>query len=121
MVIGISGSRSITAPIPDGILPKTTTKIITGGANGIDRSAREYAHKHHILIEEILPAYDLYGKNAPLIRNDIIIQRSSAVFVFWDGKSRGSAYVIKKCKKLNVFCRVYLWNGKEFTEYEDED
>lgn len=121
MVIGISGSRSITAPIPDGILSKTTTKIITGGANGIDRSAREYAHKHHILIEEILPAYDLYGKNAPLIRNDIIIQRSSAVFVFWDGKSRGSAYVIKKCKKLNVFCRVYLWNGKEFTEYEYED
>ena len=119
MVIGISGSRSITAPIPDGILPKTTTKIITGGANGIDRSAREYARKHHILVEEILPAYDLYGKKAPLVRNDIIIQRSNGVFVFWDGKSRGSAYVIRECKKRNVFCRVYLWNGKEFTEYDE--
>lgn len=119
MVIGISGSRSIKAPIPEGILPKAATKFLTGGADGIDSSAREYAHKHHILIEEILPAYNLYGRRAPLIRNDIIISRSNAVFVFWDGKSRGSAYVIKECRKRNVFCRVFLWDGKEFTEYED--
>ena len=43
MIIGIAGSRSINTSIPDGILPKTTTKIISGGAEGIDRSAREYA------------------------------------------------------------------------------
>ena len=119
MVIGISGSRSIKASIPDELLPKTATKIISGGANGIDLSAREYAKRHHILIEEILPAYDLYGKRAPLVRNDVIIDKSNAVFVFWDGKSRGSAYVIKECRKKNKFCRVYLWNGKEFIEYND--
>ncbi len=119
MVIGIAGSRSINAPIPDGILPKTTTKIISGGANGIDRSARDYAYKNHILIEEILPAYDLYGKKAPLVRNDIIINRCNAMFVFWDGKSRGTAYVIKECKKRNVFCRVYLWDSENFNEYEE--
>lgn len=117
MVVGIVGSRGIHLPIPDGIIPETTTRIISGGAVGIDRSAREYARTHHILIEEILPAYDLYGRRAPLIRNDIIIDRSDAVFVFWDGKSHGSAYVIKECKKRGKHCKVYICRQGRFEEY----
>ena len=118
MVVAIVGSRNISVPIPDGIIPEDTTYILSGGASGIDRQAREYALMHNIIIEEILPAYDLYGRRAPLVRNDIIISRSDAVFVFWDGKSRGTSYVIKKCKSLGKSCRVYTLNNNTFEEIQ---
>lgn len=118
MTVGIVGSRSITEPIPEGIIPERISLILSGGAKGTDRSARQYALKHNILIEEILPAYDLYGKRAPLVRNDIIIDRSDKIYIFWDGKSRGSEYVINQCKKKNKPFEVFVFKNGVFSHCE---
>lgn len=114
MKVAIAGSRSLDIPIPDGIIPDNATQIISGGARGIDRRAREYALNHRVQIMEILPEYDLYGRSAPLRRNDLIIRLSDAVYVFWDGKSRGAHYMIKESRKAGKEVNVYLWNGKSF-------
>ena len=118
MTIAIIGSRSLDIPIPDGLIPDGTAKIISGGAKGMDFRAREYALSHRILIEEIVPAYDLYGRRAPLIRNDLIISMADKVFVFWDGKSRGTKYIIKKCKETNKPYVLYIYDGKDFSVLE---
>ena len=73
MVLGIAGSRSLNQPLPDELMPPYIDKIISGGARGIDRCARNYALERHICIIEILPEYELYGRRAPLLRNDWII------------------------------------------------
>lgn len=114
MKVAIVGSRSLCVPIPDGIIPKAATQIISGGAKGIDKSARDYALKCGIQIIEILPEYDLYGKTAPLKRNDWIIKLADVIYVFWDGKSHGSDYMIKNGKKAEKPVFTYKWNGKEF-------
>ena len=77
MIIGIAGSRSIEFSIPDELMPEKIDGIISGGAKGIDISARDYALLHHIPFTEILPEYDLYGRKAPLKRNDIISEKTS--------------------------------------------
>lgn len=118
MTVGIVGSRSISEPIPEGIIPERISLILSGGATGTDRAAREYALRHGILIEEILPAYDLYGKRAPLVRNDIIINRSDKLYIFWDGKSRGTKYVINQCKKKNKPYEVFVLKNGIFTHTE---
>ena len=100
MKIGIAGSRSIDADIPENCIPDTATEILSGGAIGIDRAARRYAYSHGILITEILPEYDLYGKTAPLLRNDLIISLSDKIYIFWDGKSRGTKSMINSAKQL---------------------
>ncbi len=114
MKIAIAGSRSLDVPIPEGIIPENTTHIYSGAAVGIDRRAREYALEHRIQIIELLPEYNLYGKAAPLRRNDCLIELSDAVFVFWDGKSHGSDYMIKKSRESGKPVFVYEWNGREF-------
>lgn len=118
MKIGIVGSRSIDADIPDNCIPDTVTEILSGGAIGIDRAARRYAYNHRILITEILPEYNLYGKTAPLLRNDLIISLSDKIYIFWDGKSKGTNYVIKKCKELDKPYELFIYKNSTFTHYE---
>lgn len=114
MKIAIAGSRSLNVDIPEGIIPETVSAIYSGGAVGIDIAARRYAARHNILIIEILPEYDLYGRTAPLKRNDVIINQVDEVYLFWDGKSRGTAYVISRCKELNKPYHLYKYTDNAF-------
>lgn len=114
MILGIVGSRTLNKPLPDEIMPRYIDRIISGSAKGIDTCARNYALEKHIMITEIIPEYELYGKRAPIIRNDIIINQSDILYIFWDGKSRGSYYVIKKCRELGKPYRVFTMENDEY-------
>ena len=64
--------------------------------------------KNGIKIKEFLPEYEKYGKSAPLKRNLQIIEYSDEIFAFWDGKSRGTAFVIKNSRKMGKKLSVYM-------------
>lgn len=102
MKIAVIGSRGITIPHLEIFLPEHVEKIVSGGACGVDTSARKYALAHHIPLTEFLPEYEKYGKAAPLKRNITIIEYADQVIVFWDGESRGTKFVIEHCKKRNI-------------------
>ena len=106
MKVAIIGSRTLRLEIPEDAVPKSTTLILSGAANGVDRMARAFAQQHHIPIHEVLPDYGRYGKAAPLRRNDAIIDAADYVLALWDGKSRGTAYVIDRCRRLHKPLRV---------------
>ena len=106
MKVAIIGSRTLRLPIPEDAVPKSTTLILSGAATGVDRMARSFALEHHIPIHEVLPDYARYGRSAPLRRNDAIVDAADYVLAFWDGKSRGTAYVIDRCRRLKKPLRV---------------
>lgn len=107
MKIAIIGSRNLKVKNLEKYLPKDVTEIVSGGARGIDTSAKEYAIKNKIKLTEFLPEYDKYGRIAPLKRNDLIIDYADKVLAFWDGESKGTKYVIDKCKQKNKPLMVY--------------
>lgn len=107
MKTAIIGSRGIIIPDLEKYVPKETTEIISGGAKGVDSSAKEYALSHKIKFTEILPEYQKYGRYAPLKRNLEIIRNADIVLAFWDGKSKGTKFVIENCRKENVNIKVY--------------
>ncbi len=106
MRVAVVGSRSLTVPNLEDYLPPETTEIVSGGAKGIDQCARDYALQHHLKYTEFLPNYARYGRAAPIRRNDEIILHAELALIFWDGKSRGTAYTIRRCGELNVPHRV---------------
>lgn len=108
MKVAVIGSRGLSVTDLGRYLPKNTTEIVSGGARGVDTSAREYALSHGIKLTEFLPEYTKYGRSAPLKRNITIIEYSDIVLAFWDGKSRGTKFVIDNCRKLGVEVRVYI-------------
>jgi len=119
MKAAIVGSRSLEPELPTELIGTDFQQIISGGAKGIDTSARNYAKKHHIQILEILPEYDLYGKAAPLKRNDWILELSDVVYIFWDGKSRGSNYMIEHCRKTQKPMKLFEFIDGRFVLIEE--
>ncbi|MDR2817111.1 MAG: DUF2493 domain-containing protein [Oscillospiraceae bacterium] len=101
MKVAIIGSRSIDDIKSEFIrehLPQKCSEIISGGSHGVDTLAQKFAADQNIPFRCFLPNYSLYGRIAPIIRNKQIIQHSDFVLVFWDGKSKGSNFVINSCQ-----------------------
>lgn len=109
MKIAIIGSRNLRLDNLEKYLPIDVEEIVSGGARGIDECARKYANDNRIKLKEFLPEYEKYGRAAPLKRNDEIIEYADIVYAFWDGKSRGTKYVIENCKKKGKLVRIFLW------------
>ncbi|MGN0571992.1 MAG: hypothetical protein ACI4K9_07405 [Candidatus Fimenecus sp.] len=107
MKIAIIGSRSLQITDFREYLPSNTTEIITGDAKGIDTCAKTNAKQNGLKVTEFLPEYSRYKKGAPLKRNLKIIA-ADFVLAFWDGKSRGTKYVIEQCKKQDKPIRVIM-------------
>lgn len=119
MKIAIIGSRNLYIANLEEYLPSDITEIVSGGARGIDRSARNYAKKHGIMLTEFLPEYDKYGRCAPLKRNLQIIEYCDMVYAFWDGRSRGTRFVLENCRKMKKEFKLFLTpEGKELMKRE---
>ena len=101
MKIAIIGSRSLSNIDLSNYIPEYATEIVSGGAKGIDTLAEEYSKQNNLKLTVFLPEYEKYSRCAPIKRNDKIIEYSDEVIAFWDGKSKGTDYIIKKCKKIN--------------------
>ena len=101
MKLAIIGSRNLTVENLEKYITENVTEIVSGGAKGIDTCAMEYALEQGIKYTEFLPEYKKYKKSAPLMRNLQIINYADEILAFWNGKSRGTKYVIEQCKKMN--------------------
>ena len=94
MKILVAGSRSIKAFDLTGYIPQAAELIISGGAEGVDRLAEQYADAHRISKLIMRPRYDLYGRAAPIKRNEAMVDLADLVVVIWDGVSRGTKHTI---------------------------
>lgn len=108
MKVAVVGSRSLTVKDLGKYLPCGTTEIISGGARGVDTCAREYAKANGVKLTEYKPDYVKYGRAAPLKRNVTIIEGADLVLAFWDGKSRGTKFVIDNCRRLGKPVKVFV-------------
>ena len=106
MRVAVVGSRSLSVKDLGEFLPEGVSEILSGGARGVDASAKEYAEAKGIPLREFLPEYERYGKAAPLQRNLALLAEADLVLAFWDGRSRGTAFVIRECRRRGVPLRV---------------
>ena len=101
MKLLIIGSRTITDFDLTGHIPADTELIISGGAKGMDTVAEKYADENGIEKLIFYPKYELYGRAAPLKRNEEMVNVCDTVLAVWDGESRGTKYTLNYAKKKN--------------------
>jgi predicted Rossmann fold nucleotide-binding protein DprA/Smf involved in DNA uptake len=109
MRVIIAGTRTITdyhlvkqAVVRSGM---EITEIVSGGAKGVDSQGERYAEEYGIPVKRFLPDWSRYGRAAGHRRNQAMAQYAEGLILVWDGKSRGSANMLKEARacKLNVF------------------
>lgn len=108
MKLMIAGSRGISDFDLSKYISGDVDLIITGGANGIDTLAEQYADKHALSKIILRPQYSRYGKAAPLKRNEEMVEMSDSVLVIWDGKSKGTKYTIDYAKKKSKQIQIVI-------------
>lgn len=114
MKVAVIGSRNVTVRDMDIYLPNGCTEIVSGGARGVDTCAAKYAKENNLRLTVFRPDYDTFGRSAPIIRNRDIVNYADEVVAFWDGSSRGTAFVIDYCKSVGKKCSVYYMEADEF-------
>jgi predicted Rossmann fold nucleotide-binding protein DprA/Smf involved in DNA uptake len=100
MKLLIIGSRSIRDFDLSHYISSDVDAIISGGANGIDSLAEKYADSHRLSKYIMRPNYALYGRAAPLKRNEKMVDIADEVLVIWDGISRGTKYTVNYAEKV---------------------
>jgi len=98
--LAVIGSRNFPSIRLENYIPAHVTEIVSGGARGIDRLAKEFAKETHIPLTEFLPDYNRYGRGAPLKRNGEIAAYADECLAFWDGMSRGTAHAITQFRRV---------------------
>ena len=101
MKLLIVGSRSIADFDLSPYVSENVDTVISGGAGGIDSLAEQYADLHRLSKYILRPRYNLYGRSAPLKRNEEMVDMADAVLIIWDGRSKGTQYTLKYAKRTN--------------------
>jgi hypothetical protein len=112
MKVAIVGSRSVTnmATVIEAIHASKfeIEEIVSGGADGVDTLAYQYAKSHIIPIHIFFPNWEAYGKKAGMIRNTAIVSYADAVVAVWDGQSKGTHNTIIKAGIAGKPCFVWV-------------
>ena len=95
------------------IRDNTNVEIISGMCRGADRIGEEYAKTRNIPLKVFPADWNKYGRAAGPIRNkqmlDYALEESAVVVAFWDGKSRGTANMIRSAKNAGADVRVVYY------------
>jgi len=90
--------------------------LVSGGARGADALAERYAAERGILIRVFPAEWQRYGKAAGPIRNRAMLayarKEQPLVAAFWNGKSRGTANMLRQARSKGVPCRVFLFGSE---------
>lgn len=82
-------------------------EIVSGGALGADEIGERWAREHRIPIRQFLADWDKHGKGAGPIRNAAMADYADSLLVIcWDGRSRGTANMIKNMRDRGKPVRI---------------
>ena len=72
----------------------TITEVISGG-NGAGTLAARFARERGLPLHVFAPNYARYGRSAPLVRNEAIVEACEGLVAFHDMASKGTAHALR--------------------------
>lgn len=108
-IAAIIGSRTITSlNLSQHLSPQDYAAILSGGVTGVDSIVEQWARQNKIEFVLYKSNYKIYGKRAPLIRDEEMVNAADLVIAFWDGQSRGTKYTIDYAKSIGRKVKLFL-------------
>lgn len=114
----IAGSRTIkdyetvARVIEEVEWEKEITEVVCGMASGVDDLGRKWARSKGIPVLEMPADWNKHGRSAGPIRNEEMAKDADALILIWDGKSKGSADMLRQAKKHGLKIYGYVVVGR---------
>lgn len=104
VAVGVVGSRffsdyDLLCSVLDDI---PISSIISGGASGADSLAAQYAASNSLPLTVFQADWSRFGRSAGPRRNRLIVDSSSHLVAFWDGRSRGTLSSLKLAASAGI-------------------
>lgn len=90
----------------NGVYADKEVSIVSGMARGADAMAAHFARENGVVLYECPADWDRLGKGAGFARNAQMARDSDALLAFWDGRSPGTAHMIKTMTNMGKDVRV---------------
>ena len=90
-----------------GRLDFSTDVVIHGGAVGVDTLVDMEAKRLSFQVSVYEPNYRMWGKRAPLLRDDEMVRAAQCAVGIWNGWSNGTAYTARKMRMSGKPMRFY--------------
>lgn len=107
----IAGSRTIKdrAVVERAIADSefVITSVVCGGAVGVDYLGYCWANDHNIPVAHFPAEWDKYGRSAGCRRNEQMGASADALIAVWDGKSRGTAHMIRTANARGLAVHIH--------------
>lgn len=111
MKLLVCGSRSWTnvALIEEHLVPLEPDLVIHGGAQGADRLAKAVAECWGFPVQGFPADWGRWGKSAGVRRNwEMLQEHPDRVLAFWDGKSVGTAHMVRIAQEAKIPVDIIL-------------
>jgi hypothetical protein len=82
------------------------SEVVSGCAYGADALGEEWALRNNIPIKKFPADWAKWGRSAGMIRNAEMLRHADALIAIWDGKSRGTANMIKISEEAGI--KIYI-------------
>src|SRR5690606_18107873 len=83
------------------------TEVVSGAARGVDQLGEQWAKEHSIRVKQFCADWYEQGLKAGMLRNAAMAGYADGLLAIWDGKSKGTADMIRKmrflCKPVFIY------------------
>lgn len=86
-------------------------EIVSGTARGADKLGERYAELRGYDIKRFPADWGNNGRAAGYIRNEDMAIYSDALILFWNGRSKGSAHMLRIAYEYNLKVRVIKYGN----------
>lgn len=96
------------------------SKVISGGAEGVDTLAENWAEENTVDVErypyeDFLDEYD--PKVAPIKRNEEMASVAEKAIIIWDGESPGTKNMLENSQKEDLDIHIHRTDIKSFDNF----
>lgn len=86
-------------------------EIVSGAAKGADKLGERYAELRGYPVKRFPADWGTFGKQAGYIRNEDMATYADALILFWDGRSKGSAHMLRIAYNYNLKVRIIKYGN----------
>lgn len=92
------------------------TEVVSGCAAGVDTLGEQWAEQFNVPIKRFPADWTQYGRRAGVLRNIEMARYADGLLSVWDGKSKGSAHMIKAAGQFGIFRREVVMERSNITK-----